>query len=535
MRIMQVVTDPESRRQKAWAFMGAAVLMLAVVWIQTLRFDDQNYREDEINTVHAVQVLSNAEITRWLALEGTHPPGWRWVAAEWVRAFGGERSIVRFQSSLFTLLALACIFRLGADVFDTQVGLIAIAFLGFQPFFHWFMHELRPYPLLVFLVAAQHVVFLRWLKYQNFAYALTFVGLGVMAFQTHYFAVYVFAAYALLIPALVRFERVTYLRGFGLVAAMGLSVSAWILPVIYGAFVVREAGLNYDYSLATDVAGLQILFTDMQMLPVVVLPALAIPVATIFPYFARAPYALDEKMRLNGEWRRWYVIVLPLAMMLIALLVNIVVRNLSSRNMIIVTPSLAIVAGFVVRALAWRWRIAVLILVVGAGLGVYHRYAQNVPYDDMFAFMNESEFAGDGVVTAVSRGSVGTTEMVYMLLEERRGEWAMQDIFSVSEQGVFSTYQTQADPLVHFKQDAGTASLREFDTFLQSRSHLWFITYSWVEFYGESDLAVTYRAYLEMGYEAVREKQFPLIHRGKDLGFYTIVEFQRRPAPYLVG
>jgi len=154
MKIIQVVRSGRKIWPgKATAYVSVAILMMLIVSIHSFHFAGRNFREDEINTIHAAKVLSSSQTVQWLAVEGFHPPGWRLVATAWVKQFGMAEPMARYMSTLFTLLTLAVVFRLGADLFDRQVGLIAVLIIGMLPFFHFFSHELRPYSALVLCVA----------------------------------------------------------------------------------------------------------------------------------------------------------------------------------------------------------------------------------------------------------------------------------------------------------------------------------------------------------------------------------------------
>lgn len=531
MKILNPVTTPEGPRTQNLYRMGFVVMALLVVWVQTIRFDDQNYREDEINTVHGVQVLSYAEIAQWLALEGTHPPGWRWTYKFWIDAFGSSPDITRFQSTLLTLLGMALIYRLGADLFDHQVGFLALCLLGLQPFFHWHTHEVRPYAMLLMWTAAMHVVFLHWLRHQTWPYALGFVVCGVLGFQTHYFMAYVVAAQALVALTLIRYEKLTYWRGFGLHVAIGLSFTAWVLPILYGAFVARPKGINYDFLLRTNPEGIRTFLQNMQFLPVLFLPALLIPMASVYTYRVQRITPMDTRWRVGEEWPRWYAIGLAVGMIVLPFMMGLLINHVTDRNMIIITPILGVLGDYLLRALTPRWRIGAVGSIVGIGLFVFHPYYQNVPYQSMFDFMaRDFEPQTDVVVTTISRANAGTTEMVYMMIEEWQGEgFEKTQIFSIAETYVFARQLRDPDPLANLYEDTTPETLAAFDMFLADHGHFWYITYTWEEFYGISALARFYEGRISCDFVEVQRRDFPVDHRGKHLGTYTVIEFERRP------
>jgi uncharacterized membrane protein len=174
-----------------------ALLLLAIASLYMYHFREQDSTPDEVDTVHAAQVLTVPETAQWMAANATHPAGWRILAVTWVKLTGVTEPTVRYFSILCSLLSLALLFRLGADLFDRTTGWYAVFVLGTAPFATYFMVIFRPYGLLITLTAALLLTFLRWLKRPDFVHALLFVMCGVAALQTHYYAGFMLAALAL--------------------------------------------------------------------------------------------------------------------------------------------------------------------------------------------------------------------------------------------------------------------------------------------------------------------------------------------------
>ncbi|MCD4685987.1 MAG: glycosyltransferase family 39 protein, partial [Anaerolineae bacterium] len=376
MRLYRPLTAPPRAPSMALACLLAALIMLAAVSVQTMRFADRNYREDEVNMTHAARTKTIPEIVYWTVESGIHPAAWSLLAPAWVQEFGQHEPVTRYLATLMTLLALALVYRLGADLFDRQVGLIALLLLAAIPFFQFHAHEFRPYSMLTALVAGATFVFIRWLRQPGFRYALLYVICGVLAVQTHYYAVYVILAHAIMLLIVVRWERGLYLRAFGLFAAIGISFLPWVLAILQTALLRPDRGIvtkgGLSYALPSNFEGLFILNQNLQGLPLLTLTALIIPVGAIYPYLKYDHPARDAVFRFGQEWRRWALIVLSLSVIALAFIANTQIRNLTPRNMIVLLPSLAVLAAFQIRAMGpgvRRWLIVLLVLI---GVFVFH-------------------------------------------------------------------------------------------------------------------------------------------------------------------
>jgi uncharacterized membrane protein len=406
MKIISRVKSRDVWPGRAWVHIVMALLMVAIVTVHTYRFSDRNYREDEINTVHAARVLSVSGVVQWMASEGFHPALWRITATSWADAFGHDEAVNRYLSTLFTIFMLALVFRLGSDLFDRQVGLIAVLIVGALPFYQFYGQELRPYSALAASVAGMELMFLRWLRHQNFKYALLYVLFGAAALHIHNFALYAFAGQAITFVILVRWNRGIYLRAAGLFAAIALAFSPWMLAILHGALVTNEGGIAY--ALPSSLRGFTMLNQNIQGVLVFLVPGLLIPVAKVYPFFNRLQYRV-EGLRFHSEWRRAYLIVLTLAILALAFASNLILSNLTPRNMVIIVPALAVLGAFELRALSWKIRLVPVLLIAAMGVLVFNPYAPNIPYRQIVDFMAETYEEGDLVVTNLNHHGASST------------------------------------------------------------------------------------------------------------------------------
>ena len=193
------------------------------------------------------------------ATDELHPPGWRLLVDVWLDSFGLAEAITRWFSKLVNLLTFALLYQLGKQVCGRRVGLYAIVLLGVYGFAASAMYELRPYPLLITLVTALHLIFFRWMRKpsSNLTFAYTFAGIA--AIYTHYFSVFVFPAHAVCLALFARYERKLWLNSILMWVFIALVISG-LAPALSAGDLYRHAGrhlLRHPPRLDRDTAVLQ--------------------------------------------------------------------------------------------------------------------------------------------------------------------------------------------------------------------------------------------------------------------------------------
>ncbi len=373
-----------------YAFILFSLTTLLIVGIHSHHFSDWTYRQDEIFTVRSASVLNASEVVQWMARSASHPPGWRLLGWAWAKAFGPQEVVTRFLSTLLTALSLSLIYRSAADLFDRRVAIFAVFILGILPFFTFYAHEFRPYSLLVLSVAGMQFAYMRWLKHQNFRYALLFVIFGILALQSHFFTVYVIATYFLLTLIFARFNLGVYVRAIGLLAAIALSFSSWVLVFLYGA-LVDNPNVPYFDSIGN---ALRILYAEMQTTP----EGMGIILLLLAVFTPSYTHYRPATVRFQAHWAKWFVIAQPVLLLTLVLVANLIVKNATSRALIIIMPSLAIWAALGWSAMPRRLRWILVILLLVPALTSTRRYSPNGPYDQIVSLISPYDASHDVIV-----------------------------------------------------------------------------------------------------------------------------------------
>ncbi len=166
-----------------------ALLALALA-LRFYRLDGQSLWADEGTSV-ALALRSLPQIARDAARD-IHPPLYYLLLHFWVRILGTSEVAVRsFSALLGTLLVLAT-YRLGTQLFDRRLGLVAALIAAFSPFQIYYSQETRMYILTTLLGAISFIALIEVLGKQNSrsptawyaAYLLTTIAM----LYTHYSA-----------------------------------------------------------------------------------------------------------------------------------------------------------------------------------------------------------------------------------------------------------------------------------------------------------------------------------------------------------
>jgi len=449
----------------ALATLLAAVLILGAVALAAARFHERNYRADEVNTVHAGVVLNAAETAQWIAQQASHPAGWRILGVYWVKLVGVTEGATRWLSVLFTMLTLALVYRLGADLFDRRTGLAALFLLGTAPFFIFYMHEFRPYSLLALASAGLLLSFLRWVRRPTFARALLFVAFGVTALQTHYFAAYILAGQVITFALLVRWDRGRYLRAFGLFAAIALSFTSWLLPLIH-RFMFRG---GKTYALPSNWDTLALIHDELQIAPQA-LGQLLLIAALLLPVGVWGRSRRESTIFRGGpEWRKRYVLLVPLIALAAAFIANTLMSSITTRNLIGLLPPLAVLLAFALRRMPWQAQVAIVALIALPALKDFRAYRESVPYKETVAFVAPNYQPDDHFLVS---GIKEPRELAYYFFDRLEPRPQNGNMYFV---GYLTKELPQAEHLQHRVLTPEPGYLAEFADFLDDAGRVWYI------------------------------------------------------------
>lgn len=370
--------------------LAIATLMLLITVLHTQVYAGRNYREDEINSIHAALLKSPPEIVQWMAGD-VHPPGWRLFADFWVDTFGVAEAITRWSSQLLNLLTYALVFLLGRQLIDRRAALFAVALLGVYGFAANGMYEFRPYAMLVALTTALHLAFYRWLVKPGSSVMILYVVLGIAAIYTHFFAFYIFAAHAVFLLVFHRARRRIYLNSLLMWVFIALSFSAWIIPLL-GVMLGPFSG-GYYVDLPDE------LYRRLHFRPEIVFGFLLL-LSLFAPRLLRRRVQTSDgfsPLRWRVHWNLLFPLVLLLATLLAASLSNSVYGSLNARGLQSVVMLIALLMALGLRTLpAQAGGIMLVLLYVMAPQNIFIQ-PSNGPYREIVATM-EQRYENDSIL-----------------------------------------------------------------------------------------------------------------------------------------
>ncbi len=478
-----------------------AVIAVAIVSLHTYHFEDHAYRQDEAWVVHGVMLNSPYGIMEW-SLWGTSPPAYTLMMKGWVSIFGHNEAITRFNSTLITLLTLALVFRLTSDLFDYRVGLLAVFLLGTLPFFQFYTHEVRPYPLLIAATVGAQWALLRWLRKPSGRYALLFVFFGILTLYLHLYGMFMMAALALFCLIFVRWDRQLLIRGVGLFAAVGIAFLPWFVAFIQNFVINQRSGIVYALGTeASDIGeNVAFLYDKMQIHPAPIGTFLLI-LGFIIPLVL---WNRDERQifRFNIFWRRIFLIAIPVLVLLIAFTTNAFIDNLTSRNLVVILPSMAIMSALALYSLGWRAQWILIVFIAIAAWNEFTFYDFAWPYNQISDYIGEDYQANTAIVVNVP-SPVQQIPLMYYLRERMPVHLENADVFSFVASVRLNP--TIPDPAVNSVKQMTDDAIPRFEKFLEGEPVVWYIdgyggmpfSQPFVDILNENYLAYTIREFVQ--------------------------------------
>ncbi len=233
-------------------------LLLITFWLGARSLDSDSIWLDEYFSIYdagggAYGPLSPADIWARVATRNPwHAPGYFTLLGGWGAAVGWEPAALRAFSLLFGVLTVAGTYRLGVDLVSRRVGLYAAVVLGTSAFFVYYLHEIRMYTLVAFLVVMALIVYARLLRVPqaNRALWLGWLACLVAVLYAHYLTLIPMAGLAVyhlvFAPKNRRWWHIT-----GIAALAFALFLPWLPSLLAGVGLAAEADTLHDRAIGT--------------------------------------------------------------------------------------------------------------------------------------------------------------------------------------------------------------------------------------------------------------------------------------------
>jgi hypothetical protein len=511
----------QSRRTNLLTLLFPVLAILFIVVIQALQFHDRSYRQDEAWVVHyALENIARIGLLNHIMQVFRLLPPENVIQDIWVYLFGHAEHIVRFLSTLTTLLTLAMFYRLASDLFDKQTGRIAVFLLGTLSIFAFFTHEARPYAALAFGTVGFQWALLRFIRHPNRRYTLLTLFFGVIPFYQHPFLLYVYATQLICIVIFVRWNRDLYIRGIGLFAVLGTLVSFRI----YINFAERSGEILY--ATPTTLKAFIFLYDEFKFNPEALgiflfLSGLLIPITYLKSNMD------DPVFRFGQRWRKWWMIVALVAMLTLVMFVNALSPNVTPRNLLVITPYIAVIVAYALRSIPWQGQLIVLFMLCIPFVGQFRYHISNAGYWELRDYMAEYYDPSQDRMMIIAPQSWEWIPMKYYLDERTDLGLSNTDILYVSTQrgGRFSPQPPDPSVMIEHGQPE---DFQKIEDYVDEHETLWMIKGN--PFTSQREDATLLDTHV---IEWVEERYTPYnIAKFSDKGYHTaieVIEYRRQP------
>jgi len=495
------------------AIWAAALLLLGISLLHTHVYDNRNYREDEVFVTRFSSIYSWSSLVLDTA-DDPEVPGWRLLVDIWMDYFGLSEEVTRWLSKLINLLTFALLFQLGQQICDRRVGLYAIVLLGIYGFAASAMYELRPYPMLIMLTTALHLLFYRWLQKPTSILMFAYVIAGVAVIYTHLFSIFVFPAHAVCLVLFTRFERQLWLNSVLMWLSIGLSFLGWLLPFLQAILIVMPGGIYY--AIPPSWAGIVLYYDQSKFQPELIYQFL-MALSLLTPVLRRPFRATNSRLRFRHRITALYPPILLLLTVLIAYTANFVVSSFSLRNVVMFAPLIAVSMALGLRLLPAKAALALLLVLLLHAPDNIRVQVENAPYREFAQTMSASYQADSVVVTEFDWAWRWLLPAAYYFMDYTPDKMSKHRQFHLVESRDSAHPPNYPDELVNVFNAFDPAS---FERQLPDHQQLWHLTEG-----DGNDLGEAFGNWLNQKYALVRTQAWdePYVTE------YALSEYARAP------
>jgi 4-amino-4-deoxy-L-arabinose transferase-like glycosyltransferase len=205
-------------------------LTLLAFLLRAYRLDVQSYWIDEAWTAYWAN-FSFGEIWHLLRTIEPLPPFYHPSTIYWVMLVGNSEYALRFYSLVAGVMAIPLTYRLGKDLGDSRLGVLAALFMTVAPYQIWHSQEARMYSVLTAASAMSLWGFVNLWQRGGWRWWLIYVVGTVWAIMTHYHGLVLIGMQGLFVLLTLRrrWRSGHFVIWAGGLAAILLIFGAWLL------------------------------------------------------------------------------------------------------------------------------------------------------------------------------------------------------------------------------------------------------------------------------------------------------------------
>lgn len=419
-----------------------ALTILFLITIQAHHFHNRAYRQDEAWDVHyALQNIRAVGLPAHVAQVLYQLPPPNFLQDIWLHLFGHHERIVRFFSTLTTILTLSMFYRLAADLYGRRFGWLALMLLGTYSVFLFYTHEARPYAALALGAAGLPWALLRFVRQPNRRRRLLLSLVAILPAFVHPYLSYVYIAQVLGVLLFARIDLRRQRREVAFVLALGL-VIAYRASLNFGG----HSG-SIGHNISTDWLGLQVLYDHLHFRPeglglFLLAGGAIVAIGKCLSQLGGGRAGTQSvqshwsgTMRCAAWWREGWLLLSLLAVVALPLLVNLFVPSVTPRHFLIAAPFIVLLACLSLRQMPGYLQLLAVLFFCMPFFSQFRSHSSNGAY---WEIIDHLERHADPVNDhfAVMAGQMWENIAINYYLQERSQlDLGEDDIFHFSGQG----------------------------------------------------------------------------------------------------
>ncbi len=167
------------------------ILVIGVI-LRLYHLDFQSVWLDEIHTLNDANPSNSiSEVYDSIVAADPHPPLYFYIVHILFKIFGYTPLVARMFSVLLGVITIFYTYKLGKQLLNKEVGLVAALLLAINGFSIYYSQEARPYSLLCFVTVLSFYYLIKYIKLPTRRNAILYGVFGALMLYGHFFALFV--------------------------------------------------------------------------------------------------------------------------------------------------------------------------------------------------------------------------------------------------------------------------------------------------------------------------------------------------------
>jgi hypothetical protein len=194
------MTRDHAAISRPWIRLCLLAILLIALGLGTYRLGYQEISGDEAFG-YFFSLQSPQDIVRaTLALDEPHPVGSYYLEKAWIAAVGDSEFALRFQSTLWSVLAVALLYVLARQLgLGQRTSLLSAALLALSPYAVWHAQNARMYSMSLALTVASTWLAIEAIRRRRWGFWVAYVLVSWLCLQIHYYTVFLIVAQNVLV------------------------------------------------------------------------------------------------------------------------------------------------------------------------------------------------------------------------------------------------------------------------------------------------------------------------------------------------